>query len=113
MTLGRIIRIILGIIGVLAPIFAGIFVGSECFIFLLFSLIFVLSLVMWDNVCDCQNDCWLSSYCSISKKFNFIKHIFKFIGYDKEQLDRIPIPKCPDAENNYKSIFNYIKNNLK
>lgn len=109
MARGTIIRILIGVILLIVPGILSIIFGKEYLLYYVF-LIFIPILFMWEDGCNCE-DCLFSSYCEYTKKFKFVKNIFKFLGYDKNKIDNIQMQKYK-PDNSYKEIFKYIKANV-
>ena len=110
MAIGTLIRILIGVILLLAPGIVSIIFGIEYLILYLF-LLFMPLLFIMEEGCDCQ-DCWFTGYCEYTKKVKFVKNIFKFLGYDKDKIDVIPMPNKYKTDNSYKEIFKYIKTHV-
>ena len=110
MATGTLIRILIGVILLIVPGIVSIIFGTEHLLFYLFLLLTPVLFIIEDS-CDCM-DCWFSSYCEYTKKVKFVKNIFKFLGYDKNKIDAIPMPNQYKTDNSYKEIFKYIKTHV-
>lgn len=63
--------------------------------------LFIPLFFVWEMACSDCDACFMSGYCSKTKKGNFIKTILQFFGYDKDKLDNI---------NNYERTLNHYWN---
>ena len=61
---------------------------------------------MWEMGCSDCDACFMSGYCSKTKKGNFIKSILQFFGYDKNKLDNIN--NYEETLNHYWNIYKFI-----
>lgn len=107
MATGTLVRILIGVILLIAPGIVSIIFGIQYLIFYLFLLLTPI-LFMLEDHCDCT-DCWFTGYCEYTKKVKFVKSIFKFLGYDKDKIDNIQMQNKYKTDNSYKEIFKYIK----
>lgn len=105
---GTYIRIILVIGCIFGPLAAAFYSDMHYIWLELLNIVLVPLIQMWDNACDCE-DCFLSSYCSKTKRFNTVKQWMKFIGFDSNKINSIQFPKNYDCKNTYRSIYKYIK----
>jgi hypothetical protein len=106
---GTIIRIILIIGCIFGPLAAAYYSDMHYIWLELLNIVLVPLIQMWDDACDCE-DCILSNCCSKTKRYNFVKKIMIFVGYNADKINSIPFPKNYECENTYKSIYSYIKN---
>lgn len=98
-------------IGIILLVLPGYFVYEKGIMFGLFyllDLIYIPFLVSWEAECTCV-DCIFSSYCGRTERYNFVKSIMKFIGYNSRKIDEIEFPKNHECENDYLSMYSYIK----
>ena len=107
---GTFIRIILAIGCIFSPLVAAYYSDMHYIWLELLNVVLIPLLMMWDEACDCE-DCFLSSYCSKTKRFNTVKHWMKFVGFDSDKIDSITFPKNYECKNTYRSIYKYIKDN--
>lgn len=110
MAIGTLVRILIGAILVIVPGIISIIFGIEYLLLYLF-LLFIPFLFILEEHCDCQ-DCWFTGYCEYTKKVKFVKNIFKFLGYDKDKIDAIPMTNQYKTGNKYVEIFKYIKEHV-
>ena len=108
MSIGTLVRIILTIIIVICPFVTVYLTGNNTYYILFTFYVFLFILYYIQEECNCT-DCWFSSFCEKNKKFNLVKNIFKFFGYNFTKIDQIEFPKCYDCDNTYISIYKYIK----
>lgn len=110
MASGTIIRLILALCIILSP-FVTYFFTKDNYSWLCFLLYAFLILIKYiENECDCEN-CIFSNRCAKTKKFNFVKHIMKFFGYNKDKINSIELSKSyENVSNTYSDLYKYILN---
>lgn len=110
MASGTFIRLLIGIILLVLPGYYAYTIGIRFALFYLLDLILIPLLVYWEAECSCEyEDCILSSYCDRTKRYNFVKSIMKFMGYDSNKIDEIKIPTIHECGNDYLSMYSFIK----
>ena len=110
MASGTFIRILIGLVIILCPFVTVFLTGNNVLWSLFLFYLLIPILIIWNDVCDCEG-CFMSSRCDNIKKFNFVKSIMKFLGYDYEKINNVEFPKNYQY-NNYYLIYKYIKDQV-
>jgi len=108
MASGTFIRLLIGLSLFISPFLTVYFTGDNSFWALLFLYLFIPFIISWENACNCSG-CILSNRCDERKRFNFVKNLFIFVGFDKETINNIKLTY--NVENTYKGMYHYIKDN--
>ena len=106
MASGTFIRLLIALSIIISPFLTIYFTGDNTFYALLFLYVFIPFIILWENGCTCSN-CILSNRCDERKRFNFVKNLFIFVGFDKEIINNIKLTY--DVENTYIGMYHYIK----
>jgi len=108
MASGTFIRLLIALSIIISPFLTVYFTGDNSFWALLFLYSFIPLIIISVDNCTCSG-CILSTRCDNKKRFNFVKNIFIFVGFDKETINNIKLTY--NVENTYKGMYHYIKDN--
>jgi hypothetical protein len=101
MRFGTFFRLIFILACLLCPWIVVFFTHDWDYIGLISLYLFIPLVFVWEMACEDCDGCFMSGYCSKTKKGNFIKTILQFFGYNKDKLDNI---------NNYEKTLNHYWN---
>lgn len=115
MRFGTIVRLFIALIIIATPIIITNIIDKDIVLreglYGTYALYIALPLMfLWESMCTDKYcaDCIMSGYCNKNEKFNNIKKILVFFGYNKDKLNNI-LQNSNNYSNSYLSIYKYIK----